>query len=157
MMNPEIFKSMTDSRHSLLLLIEKLSEEDLTRHPVEGVWTIKDLLAHLSSWERVTLEPMVTFAREGVYTPAPIHDENRWNALQSQSWQGKTLSQTLDNLISSRQELIQQVSNLPEDLLHIPVQAPWGGQETIIQILEGLAWHEEEHTKSIENWLMERS
>jgi hypothetical protein len=29
---------------------------------------------------------------------------------------------------------------------------PWGGDETIGQALDGLAWHEEEHVKRIVAW-----
>jgi len=38
------------AREELLAAIEGLSETEMTMLPVAGVWTIKDILAHISGW-----------------------------------------------------------------------------------------------------------
>ena len=55
----------------------------------------------------------------------------------------------LQEAISTRSELFTLAEWLaPSDWARI-FPAPWGGEGTLAQMIDGLAWHEEEHTRSI--------
>ena len=46
----EMLEHLIRAREELLAAIEGLSETEMTMLPVAGVWTIKDILAHISGW-----------------------------------------------------------------------------------------------------------
>jgi len=46
----EMLEHLTGAREELLAAIEGLSETEMTMLPVAGVWTIKDILAHIGGW-----------------------------------------------------------------------------------------------------------
>jgi len=45
-----VLEHLASARAALLAAIEGLNEAELTTLPVAGVWTIRDILAHVSGW-----------------------------------------------------------------------------------------------------------
>jgi hypothetical protein len=70
----ETLDQLAESRQIFLQALEGLSEAQIIQDPVEGIWTIKDLLAHLASWEKSCLIPLRAFAARGAFAPEAIPD-----------------------------------------------------------------------------------
>jgi uncharacterized damage-inducible protein DinB len=51
MTKEETLARLAKSRQALHQAIQGLSEEEMTQVQVEGVWTTKDVLGHIASWE----------------------------------------------------------------------------------------------------------
>jgi uncharacterized damage-inducible protein DinB len=150
---PPIFTQLAASRQAFLAAIEDLNEETITSMPVEGVWTIKDLIGHLAAWEWSVLVPLKDFAAGGAFAPEDIPDHNAWNALQAQSRAGWPLAQTLDEYHVVRQELVETAQRLTPAQWETALLAPWGERAPLAKVLSGLVWHESnEHLKSITYW-----
>jgi hypothetical protein len=143
---------LAESRNALLQSIFGLEETDIINIPVEGVWTIKDLLSHITSWELVTLAPMRHFVETGIFDPEPIPDHLIWNDEQARLWQRKSMVTVMQELEAVRREILDQAELLTISQWEHVVTAPWGGEGTLAEILSGLAWHENEHVNSIERW-----
>jgi len=144
---------LAESRQTFLHALEGLSEAQITQDPVEGIWTIKDLLAHLASWEKSCLIPLRAYAAGGAFTPEEIPDHQVWNQAQAQRWQAQSLPQIMAEYQSIRDEIVALVTTLPETQWTVKLQAPWGGEATIPELCSGLVWHEKiEHLKSIHQW-----
>ena len=47
----ELLEALEDSRQEMLEMIEDLADEILLLPGVNGNWSIKDILAHLTYWE----------------------------------------------------------------------------------------------------------
>jgi len=137
------------SRLALLKAIEGLSTGQRDSAPVEGIWTAKDLVGHICAWEESLVRPLRGYLENGSFTPEEIPDHAAWNALQAAQRAGRAFEQVLQEAISTRSELFSLAKWLaPSDWARIFL-APWGGEATLAQMIDGLAWHEEEHTRSI--------
>jgi len=137
------------SRQSLFNAIAALSDDELTNIQVEGIWTIKDLLGHICAWENSLLEPLSAFVDGEPFEAEEIPNHDAWNAEQSARRATRNYSDILKEMRNTRQELIKTAGRLTESQWSQTFQAPWGDQNTLIEMISGLAWHEEEHTKSI--------
>jgi len=149
----ETLEQLAESRSTFLQALEGLSEAQITQVPVEGIWTIKDLLAHLASWENSCLIPLRAYAAGEAFVPEAIPDHNAWNQAQSERWQAQSLAEIMANYQSIRDEFVALITTLPEPRSEIKLPAPWGGEATIHELCSGLVWHEKtEHLKSIQHW-----
>jgi len=149
----EIIDQLAESRQIFLHALEGLQDDQINQAPVEGTWTIKDLIAHLSSWEYTCLVPLRAYAAGGDFVPEPIPDHDAWNQAQAQRWQSQTLADTLADYQSIREEFVALIRKLPEARWKEKLPAPWGGEATVEELCSGLAWHEKtEHLKGIQYW-----
>lgn len=96
-----------------------LSEAQMTEPGVTGTWSVKDILAHVTTWEEEALK-MLPLLREGV-TPPRYADAygglNAFNALMSERKRGLSLSEVLAQLDDTHRRLIEYVHSVPDDLL----------------------------------------
>lgn len=95
-----------------------LSEAQMTEPGVTGTWSVKDILAHVTTWEEEALK-MLPLLREGV-TPPRYADAygglNAFNALMSERKRGLSLSEGLAQLDDTHRRLIEYVHGVPDDL-----------------------------------------
>jgi len=95
-----------------------LSEAQMTEPGVTGTWSVKDILAHVTTWEEEALK-MLPLLREGV-TPPRYADAygglNAFNALMSERKRGLSLSEVLAQLDDTHRRLIEYVHGVPDDL-----------------------------------------
>ncbi len=83
MTKEETLARLAESRRALHQASEGLSEEQITQVQVEGVWTIKDVLGHITSWEETCLEPLRRYADGGPFEVKVIEDYLAWNDEQA--------------------------------------------------------------------------
>ena len=69
MTKEQALDGLAKSRQALHQTIEGLSVEEMTHAQVEGVWTIKDVVGHITSWEEVVLQPLRRYADGEGYLP----------------------------------------------------------------------------------------
>lgn len=138
------------SRQELLKAIAGLSEEQMTTIPVEGSWTVRDLLAHIASWERACLEPLHTYAAGSPFIPEDIPDDLVWNDRQALAWQALSLPEILRDFTDTRRALLTVLDTLSPERWEQPLRMPWREEGPLPQMLSGLAWHESEHVHSIQ-------
>ena len=146
----KVLLRMTESRRLLWDTIQALSEEEHTTICVEGVWTTKDLIGHVTAWDTSLLKPLKEYVESGAFTPEMIPDHDAWNALQAAALKDRSLVEIKNESTIVREELLATAIKLRAPQWEEVFPAPWGGMETFAQMIDGLAWHEEEHTKSIQ-------
>lgn len=149
----ETLDQLVKSRLVFLHTIDGLSESQISQIPVEGTWTVQDLLAHLATWEKACLLPLRSYAAGGAFIPELIPDDLAWNEAQSQIWRRQSFPEILAEYQAVREEIMALMSALPEDRWAVKLPAPWGGEATLAELCSGLIWHEStEHLKSITQW-----
>jgi uncharacterized damage-inducible protein DinB len=152
-MNKEqAIKKITASRQEFLDALSGLPINAYTQEAVEGVWNVKDLIAHIETWERACLIPLREYARGGKFTPEKIPDHDAWNLRNAQIWKSKPLEMILEEYRSTREELLALVESLPAELWTRQLNLPWGECASLAEMLSGLAWHEDEHRRPIQEW-----
>lgn len=152
MSKEKALKSLARSREALQQAIQGLSEDEMTQVPVEGVWTIKDVLGHLTSWEEALLQPLRRYADGGPFDGQVIEDYLTWNDEQAALKKDLSLGAILDELTSVRQKLVATADRLSDRQYEQQVPFPWGEMGTVDKALQGLSLHEREHLRSIQTW-----
>jgi len=152
MTREEAIANLAKSRQALHQAIEGLSEETKTQVQVEGVWTIKDVIGHLSFWEGVLLAPLQNYAEGGAFEVDVITDYLTCNDEQAALRRDVPLDAILDESNTVRQGLVAAANKLSAEQLEAEVAFPWGGAGTVAQGLNGMAGHEVEHTRPIQEW-----
>jgi uncharacterized damage-inducible protein DinB len=143
---------LAESRRALLQAIEGLNEEEMTRIQVEGVWTIKDVLGHITSWEETCLEPLRRCADGGLFEVDVIEDYLTWNDVQAARKRDIPLDVILDELATIRQGLVEATSSLSARQWEQRVPFSWGGEGTMAEVLNVFYRHELEHVYTIQQW-----
>jgi uncharacterized damage-inducible protein DinB len=152
MTKEEVLARLAESRQTLHQAIEGLSEEEMTQVQVEGVWTVKDVLGHIASWEETCLEPLQRYADGGPFEVQVIEDYLAWNDEQAARKRDVPLDTILDELAAIRQGLVEAASRLSAGQWKQRVPFSWGGQGTIAEVLDVFYQHELGHVRHIQRW-----
>jgi hypothetical protein len=146
----DMLAKLAESRQDLLRATQGLSEEEMTRVQVEGVWTIKDVLGQIASWEEICLEPPRLYAGG-----APFQVE----ATEGYSSLNKVLVARKQDtpLDAIRQELVTVASKLSAKRWEQNVLFPWGDEGAVAEMLDELYQHELEQVHAIQQWRGDRA
>lgn len=148
----DVVTRLAESRRILHQAIQGLSTEEMTQIQVEGVWTIKDILGHITSWEEICLEPLRRYAQGNPFRAEVVQDELSWNDQQAARKREIPLNVILDELTAIRQPLVAAASQLSASQQAQVLILPWGAKGTVAKALAGLAEHEIEHAHHIQAW-----
>ncbi len=134
------------SRQAFQALLPLIPQAEWTTRPVCGVWTMKDLLGHLTDWEKVAVDGLRPLAAgqtpEFDYTLDNFDTFNNRNAAAraDQSWDA-----VWADYETTRATLLDLLAQTAPANLQRPFAVPWGGE------LPGYVWlliwpgHEMEH------------
>ena len=150
--------ALQSARTRLLAAIEDLDETG-AEQVVHGEWRVRDLLAHLASWDELTLD----FLREiaaGVRTfevsASPEADWSAWNGAQLAAAGAGDVDARTARLAATRAALLDAVYALDASTLEVSVLAPWGFEDTVLGHLLAQALHDAQHTDQIMEALARR-
>ena len=141
----ELIQNFTQARAQLQSLLPQVDPHV----EVYPGWTIKELLAHLAGWDDATIQSLKTFTtgqppvvlvdRGADFYNAQVIDQRKELAFQQivreWEWVGGQLSALLDQL--------------PDENLTADIVSPWGQTFPVVQLLEIMIQHEEEHADAI--------
>lgn len=96
-----------------------LSEAQMTAPGVTGEWSVKDILAHVTTWEEEALK-LLPLIREGTTPPryADLYGGlNAFNAQMSERKRGLALEEVLAQLDDTHRRMIAYIEGAPDDLI----------------------------------------
>lgn len=96
-----------------------LSEAQMTAPDVTGTWSVKDILAHVTTWEEEALK-MLPLIREGTTPPryADLYGGlNAFNAQTSERKRDLSLDEVLAQLDNTHRRMIAYIEDAPDDLI----------------------------------------
>jgi uncharacterized damage-inducible protein DinB len=152
----DILAKLAESRRDLHRATQGLSGEEMTQVQVEGVWTIKDVLGHIASWEEICLDPLRRYVDGGPFEVEVIEDYLILNEELAARKQDIPLDAILDELDAIRQELVATVSELSAEQWEQRVLFPWGDEGAVAEMFDELYQHELEHVHAIQQWRGDR-
>ncbi len=156
MTKEDMLAKLAESRRDLHRATQGLSGEEMTQVQVEGVWTIKDVLGHIASWEEICLEPLRRYADGDPFKVEAIKDYLNVNEELVTRKQNTPLDAILDELDAIRQELAATASKLSAEQWEQRVLFPWGDEGAVAEMLDELYQHELEHVHAIQQWRGDR-
>jgi len=148
----DVLTKLAESRRDLHRATQGLSEEEMTQVQVEGVWTIKDVLGHIVTWEEICLEPLRRYADGDPFKIEATMDYLALNEELAARKQDIPLDAILDELDAIRQELVATASKLSVEQWEQEVLFPWGDEGPVAEMLDELYQHELEHVHAIQQW-----
>ena len=153
-MKTELVAKLMRNHDDLFDALKDLSEEQITKIPVVGEWTIKDVIGHVSYWEQVIHAHIRESFSEG--RPRPMSNDetediiNPREAAKRKKWSWARVRAEFEN---TRRALIERVESLSESDLSFQVPNPWWNQThfySIAQMIEEDALsHSREHIEQI--------
>ncbi|NPV66320.1 MAG: ClbS/DfsB family four-helix bundle protein [Anaerolineae bacterium] len=150
-----ILARMADERAAFEQAIAGLNAEQMTVPQVMDTWTIKDILAHITAWERDLLN-WLDMAQRGMTLPIP--PGNGWdayieefNACTYAANRDRPLEDVLAEFDAIYTRLMDELRALPEDPAD-PLWAVWEGGQPPWRLLATFYGHYREHRLPIEAW-----
>jgi len=122
--------ALVDRRHKLLQQLEKawtafhasyagLSDDQLTQPGVTGEWSVRDIIAHLTTWDEEALEHLPFILKAG--TPPRYSVQyggiDAFNALMTERKRGLTLAEVRAQAAATHARLVELVERTPEQQL----------------------------------------
>ncbi len=147
-----LFETMNQERTLLLDAITTLPEALLDEKGVVGEWSIKNVLAHLTGWERIVTDflpdRLATGSRPAIFAIMSA-DEDAWNAQQVASCEYLMPKEQLGEFERARQALLQVLHDVGEEAINR--QCPWPEWQGTLAtyILEQVGGHECEHREAV--------
>ena len=147
----ELLEKVRAARAEWEALLAEIDPERSSEPGVTGDWSIKDIVAHISFWERTVLDGLRTGER-GLQGELDEINERVFLANRDRP---------LDELLAEERETYQQllaaIEALPEDELSAPDRFAWtGGRPVWVLVAGNTCWHYPEHRESIRAWLAGR-
>ena len=141
----EAYSLLEAAHKELLSAIDGLAPEQMAI-PVFADWSVKDILAHIVSWEEYTLLDFQRVARG--HMPALVsfkqQDLDNWNALVMSLRRDFPLDQVTHELAANRKATIAALDALPDERL---------AQGQFARIWASItAGHDHEHAEHIREW-----
>jgi hypothetical protein len=138
-----------------------LSDDQFTKPGVQDDWTIKDIMAHIASWERLATDRL-SAALTGNALNSPIirdwDDIHKYNAETIIENRAKSLHAVMEEFQTAHKDIVNAVEGLDADLLNDILPFDWADDTTFaILISANTHWHYKEHCEQIENWLASSS
>jgi hypothetical protein len=130
-----------------------LSEEQLTTPGVNGTWSVKDNIAHLSAWHRVLLARLLAARDNSSYEDITEGlDVETLNEQFYQQNKARSLSDVLTEFDTNHQQIVQTLESMTDEQINKP-QDWLGGQPVLSYIAGDTTDHYEEHSQIIQDWL----
>lgn len=138
------------SRREFMALAALLPPKERETRPLDGSWSLKQLIGHLSDYERLGVVALKDIAagREPVYDP-PIADFEEYNIERGAAWAGESWDETWARSEATRRVLSALADNLPVEALARPFTAPWRQTTTACGYILDMAQHEQEHADAL--------
>jgi uncharacterized damage-inducible protein DinB len=150
----ELLDQIKQARATMLEALDGLPDDAMLRPGVVGMWSVKDVLAHLSIWQSELITALAQVDRS---PRAPhiveIEDIDEFNEEQYRANVRRPLSVIREDFEGVHKHLLKTVEGLDEKTLNNARKYPWmEGEPLWYLIAENGYWHEQEHAEEIRQW-----
>jgi uncharacterized protein (TIGR03083 family) len=134
-----------------LKVVEGLPDANWETPGACGVWSVKNIIAHLASYEHVLVEVLTGFLGGGP-TPYLESFNERFNDLQVAMRQDLSVAETLDEYNAVHAQVIAVAAQLPAETFRQTGTLPWYGMEYALDDLIVYMYygHKREHSAQID-------
>ena len=138
---------------TVLQTIEGLSESAWETPGACGVWSVKDIIAHLASYEHVLVDVLSTFVSSGptVYLSKYTEPGGGFNDSEVALRKGKSVKEVLGEFNDTHAQVMSLAARIPVDMFRQTGTLPWYGMEYALDdfIVYTQYGHKREHSAQI--------
>ncbi len=138
----ELMKAIQVEHHRLDNLLNAIPKEDMLRKGVVGDWSIKDVLAHLTAWERLLLDwYKAGFKGRNPSLPNPVGmSKKAIDALNKEIFKQNrevTLADVWKNYRDNYLQVLATLEVIREKDMFMPGRYAWTGKFTLADYIAG--------------------
>lgn len=153
----EILRLITSERRALEDLLTAIGDEQMLASGMESGWSVKDVLAHIASWETNMVRWIdMTLRGERPDRPAPGEnwdDLDAYNAELYEAHKNLGLEEVQTRFAQSHRAGLDALTRLSEEDLFDPDRFAWRNGQALWMMVAGNTWlHYAEHAASIREW-----
>jgi hypothetical protein len=157
MRKAELIDDIKSARADFLQAIEGLSRDELLQLGAVGMWSVKDIMAHLVAWESELITGLNTAQSGRAPRIIDIEDFHTWNEEQYHANAGRSLDAVLADFEGVHRMLLKMVREYNEKALTNRHKYRWmAGEPLTYLIQETASLHEREHAEDIRAWRAEK-
>ena len=135
-------------------MIAHLDEIDKNRK-VYPLWTVREILAHLSGWDDAT----IAFIRSLMAGQTPATPAARgidvYNAETVATREGLDYDHIYREYIETRRALLDLIRVMPEEKIAQNFILPWGGEGNLVDIVDIFVRLEDEHAEDVHKLILQ--
>jgi transcriptional accessory protein Tex/SPT6 len=119
-----------------------------------GVWSVKNIIAHLASYEHVLVDVLTTFLADGATTPYLARftePGGQFNDVEVGQRKERTVKEVLGELNDTHAQVMSLVAQIPAETLRRAGTLPWYGMDYALDdfIVYTNYGHKREHSAQI--------
>jgi uncharacterized damage-inducible protein DinB len=145
---------MADARERLLAAIEGLSDDEMLELGVCGEWSIRDIVAHVTAWDRETTDMFAAMLQgeRHYFLDLDIEGLEQFNQDHHEATRSVSVPDALAELAASREAMLDLVRGVDNAKLFAPAPGDEHADMSIAACLGAQIQHDEEHAEMIEAW-----
>lgn len=147
----QLLSALVETRQNLLTEVSKLSEAEQVQVFL-GIWSVKDLLAHMIGWDETNLRAIKS-VRKGklpAFYKYYDHDWRTYNAMLVKKYKRGSFQDLLAAVTNSQAKLIAFLQTIPPENFHKDFGVRFRRYKVTIQrLLEGDREDDEIHLRQI--------
>jgi hypothetical protein len=140
-------------QHTVLETLESFPEASWETPGACGVWSVKDIIAHLASYERVLVDILTTFTGSDSTPVLNSYLElgSQFNAIEVSRRTAETIQDVLAEFNDTHLQVMSLLVTIPPETLRQSETLPWYGQEYALDdVLVYMYYgHKREHSAQI--------
>jgi uncharacterized damage-inducible protein DinB len=144
---------MLEQSHLLVFqTLEDLPETAWDIPGVSGDWSVKDIIAHLASYEQVLIDALNTFsgAKPTASLQAFINDPTSFDTAQVEARKYHTAQQVEDEYQELQIQSSSLLAGIPSEISQQPGTIPWSGTgQSLADFIQTLYEHTRKHCAQI--------
>ena len=146
----EMIARLRETRVESLKILQSIDEEEYHVSESFGLWSLRDVIAHLIGWERLAAERLARIQAGKAIVPIDSAADNEFNARFVSEIDTREKDELLDLLENARHEVLTLLKTLSQEV--------FDGADTVVPNIQH--WlpnftfaHEAEHLAKVKTWL----
>lgn len=150
----DLYTTIYRGYEALQQLLAPLSESQMTTPGANGDWSIKDIIAHIASWQRFLLDRLEAAAKDSTPTLPMLESSeevDRLNARFYEENRTRSLPEVMNELETTFMQVLKSVWSLPAEALFEADRFPWMQGTPLVALIAGDTYeHYLEHSPAIQ-------
>lgn len=144
----DFIRRLDESRSATKSSLKGVDPEQLIY--AESGWRVKDLIAHLTTWEREVITSLKAFRDGAEYRIPDFISDDLYNEQIFRRYQNTSTDQIYADWDTIRSEFKSAIQAVPAERFNGQVMCPWGLYSGILGIVNDMIGHEAEHLHDIQ-------
>jgi len=142
----ELVRRWKESRQAILAHLEEIDKN----RKIYPLWTIREILAHLSGWDDAVIASIQAHVSGSELPITAARGVDVYNAETVHTREGLDYDHIYREFIITRQQALEVIQHMPAEKVEQPFIFAWGQTGMLDELLNTFIEHEFEHAKDIE-------